>query len=717
VRALVPVQAAIDRGCKRVFALDCNAPYPAASSQAPHQFTAPDGMYGIAVDVLAILLDEIDRANVAPPSPDVSYLWHVQPLFEVEGDLEIDTGAIRVNIDYGYMCAFDCIDGTARTATRQTFLRTTGSQIAVARRDISDRERCLQWVVNLWAQIGKGKINSGTSKNDVVTILDYHRFADGSDQDLNGRVTNLTADLDFGAAFSPYWDNTNLVTIHYLDLVLSDNQPPSVDVGAAVGFLQEMKCGLQPHYQARSIVAGPRSAEPSPDDPTTPDQPWLRWERPDSQAFYGDVWPNGPTCDQSLDDQTLYSAASVQVEAKGTSGWAIQAGPQGARGGYFSPIQLLVPQGQQLVHVTGQFAVKPWGSPWSTSAGASWQTGWQSNAWSPVNLGVEAASVSCCLMADSAVGSLAAVVRVASTDGTSDSLLELAFDGQAQAWSVVGPVTVSGQTITGVTGDPALIQCAFAQQETLELLVPVGDTVQHLSRDLSGGGWAPRSAGISFAPATTPPSPPPPSKLGSASAALAQAPRSIACIQGNYGAPANLEAVVGLGPITQTGISTLESWYYDSWNEGWVRIGAIVPTDGPISGITGNPVLFQSKIGSQGDFELIVPSGDLIVHLFRDNDGARTWRRRGSGVVYAGGTVTGGGIHGPQAIENPMPVAVSAWQGIDGMAGAPNLEAIVRLQPAFELQGQFFEALWFDPVVSAWRSAGPVVVDGTPLTA
>lgn len=718
VRELVPVQAAIDRGCKRVFALDCNAPYPAASSQAPHQAQAPNGMFGIALDVLAILLDEIDRENVVAPSPDVSLLWHVQPLFEVEGDLEIDTGAIRVNIDYGHLCAFDCVDGSVRSAARHAFLRSTGAQIAVARRDISDRERCLRWVVDLWTQIGKGQINKGTSTHDVVTTLDYHRFADGSDQDLDGRVANLTADLDFGAGFTPYWDYTNLVMVHYLDEVLSNKQPPAVDAGTAVGFLQEMKCRLQPLYETRTVVAGPRSIEPSPDDPTTPDQPWLRWERPDSQAFFGDVWPTGPTCDPTLDNETLYSAASVQVEAKGTSGWAVQSGPQGSRG-YFSPIQLLVPQDKKLVHVTGEFGVKPWGSSWAASAGDTWQTGWQSNAWSPVDLGVQASSVSCCLLADSPVGSLAAVVRVASTDGTSDSLLELAYDGQAQTWSVLGPVSVSGQTISGVTGNPVLFQCSFAQQETLELLIPVNDTVQHLSRDLSGGGWVPRSAGVSFAPPSNPPPPQPTSKLGPVSAPVAQAPRSITCIQGNYGAPANLEAVVGLGPITGTGVDSLESWYYDSWREGWFRNGAIVPTDGPISGINGDAVLFQSKIGSRGDFELMVPSGDSIIHLFRDNDGARTWRRRGSGVVYAGGTLTGNGLHGPQVLEKATPVAISAWQGIDGVAGSPNLEAIIRLEPpALEQQsGQFFEALWFDPANSAWKSAGQVIVDGSPLTA
>ena len=64
-------------------------------------------------------------------------------------------------------------------------------------------------------------------------------------------------------------------------------------------------------------------------------------------------------------------------------------------------------------------------------------------------------------------------------------------------------------------------------------------------------------------------------------------------------------------------------------------------------------------------------------------------------------------------------MAVSAWQSIDGVAGSPNMEAIVRLEPPMHRaqNGQSFESLWFDPATSAWRSAGQVIVDGSPLTA
>ena len=65
----------------------------------------------------------------------------------------------------------------------------------------------------------------------------------------------------------------------------------------------------------------------------------------------------------------------------------------------------------------------------------------------------------------------------------------------------------------------------------------------------------------------------------------------------------------------------------------------------------------------------------------------------------------------------PSPVAVSAYQSLDGVAGSPNLEAIVRLQPLpIEQQaGQSFMALWFDPATSTWSSAGQVTVNGSPL--
>jgi hypothetical protein len=470
-----------------------------------------------------------------------------------------------------------------------------------------------------------------------------------------------------------------------------------------------MKCPLQPLHEARIIVAGQRGVQPSPEDPSSPDQPWLRWERPDSQGFFGDIWPSGPSCDASLDQQAMTSVGVAPVETKGTSGWAVPSAGVIGDGYRVNAVQLLVPQSQKLLHLSGVFDTAPPSSaPWLAPSGARWTTTWQANAWSPIELGAPATWVSLCALPDDPVASLAALVRVGSSGGTSDSMLELAFERDSASWVILGPVTVAGEPLSGIAGNPVLFQSSFAQQESLELLVPIGDSIIHCYRDLAAGGWKKRSAGISFAPAPSGQSPSGPA------APEPVAPYAISCFQGNYGAPANLEAVVGLGAIATGTIGSLVAFYFDSWKGAWNEIGPIVPADGALTGISGVPAMFQSKIGRQGDFELLVPAGNLVVHLHRDNDGGMVWKRRGNGVVYEGGTVGG---HGGPMMLAATPVAVAAYQSIDGVAGSPNLEAIVRLQPPIVEQsaGQSFEVRWFDPARQSWGSAGPVALGGATL--
>jgi Patatin-like phospholipase len=734
VRELVPVQAAIDRGARRVFAIDCNAPYPAAGSQAPHETQPPDGLLGIGLDVLAILLDEIGLNDVVMPSPDVAWVWHVRPRFEAEGDMEIDAGAIPVNIGYGYMCAFDAVDGSARTLPRRAVLQSIGERIAMQRRDIADRERCLRWVVETWAIRDKNQVpnfprawkrkvvmtaagipwttadetdlppDDDTLKRALVQLLDYHRFVDKSDHDVASRVANLTADVDVAAGYFPRGFGVS-EDAHYLDDIISDTPPNRTDHATALSTLQSMKCELQPLYQARLDLAGPRCVPASRDDPSTTDQPWLHWERFDSEVFYGNLWPDGPSCTATLDQKTQVSVASAQVESKGTSGWAVQSGA--ASGSFPDRVQLLFPHGETLVHVSGSFA--PTGStitPWLAPSGTKWTTAWETNPASPVQLGATATSVTCCPLPDTAFASLAALVRLQGANDAGDSLLELSYDGVSRTWTVLGPVAVAGAPITSVTGNPVLFQSTFAQQESLELLVPTGDHITHLCRDLPSGAWNQRSDGIDLADPTASSSGP--------MAPTPVSPRAIACFQGNYGAPANLEAVVAVEDVVTSTVTSLQAYYFDAWAQVWKHIGPVQTADGPIDGISGDPVMFQSKAGARGDFELLVPAGDVVHHLYRDNDAAMAWKRRGNGIAYAGGTPGG---HGGPLVISATPVAIAAYQSIDGVIGSPNLEAIIRIHPPLVQQGpgEFFEAHWFDPATQTWHSAGQVTIQGAPL--
>ena len=52
----------------------------------------------------------------------------------------------------------------------------------------------------------------------------------------------------------------------------------------------------------------------------------------------------------------------------------------------------------------------------------------------------------------------------------------------------------------------------------------------------------------------------------------------------------------------------------------WSYQGSIKVGGEPISGVTGDPALIQSTRGDNGNFEMLVPQGDNLVHYVRDND-------------------------------------------------------------------------------------------------
>lgn len=86
-------------------------------------------------------------------------------------------------------------------------------------------------------------------------------------------------------------------------------------------------------------------------------------------------------------------------------------------------------------------------------------------------------------------------------------------------------------------------------------------------------------------------------------------------IQGNFGAHGNLEVVARVGDkLALFWRDSAPSW---AWNGPY----PLVADGTPVSGVTGNPVLLQGKLGTKGHFELLVPRADGgLYHLFRDND-------------------------------------------------------------------------------------------------
>jgi hypothetical protein len=100
-------------------------------------------------------------------------------------------------------------------------------------------------------------------------------------------------------------------------------------------------------------------------------------------------------------------------------------------------------------------------------------------------------------------------------------------------------------------------------------------------------------------------------------------PRGVTFIQSNYigdGVHGNFEAVVRVAPAIATTPDHLDFWFLDSRTSVWNGPFALVADGKPMDGVTGDPVLIQGNWGNQGNFELLVPRGNVIDHFFRNND-------------------------------------------------------------------------------------------------
>lgn len=705
VRELVPVQAAIDLGADRVFALDCNAPFGSGATVWPHDGPGtPSGILPIALTVLSELLDEIDLGDTVPPPDDGPRFWHVRPRFEAEGDMEIDQAAIRINIDDGYMCAFDGVDGVVRSAPRRDLLQQLGTRIAVSRRDIADCERCLQWVVQAWSLVESGT----SSKDDMVDKLNYHRYPGDSDKDT--RIANLTNDLDVGMHWNP-----QVKEARYIDGMLA---PPwqrlaVVQLSDALQTLRTMKADLQPLYEARRTIGGARAVPPDANDATAPDQPWLRWEYPQSsQAFYGDLWPDGFPGGGTLDEQTANQVTARQVESRGTSGWAIRAAVTNADSMPIG-VQLLAASGHELEHLTGEYLPSS-GSAWQPAGGSKWHTTWATVPSTPVDLGAPVGSAVMCWLTGQDSTDVQAIVRITGSGDAGDTLTELAFDPRT-GWTVLGPVTIAEVPLTGVIGDPVLIEARFAQEEGFELLVPLQDRVAHLHRRGTSGDWAPRGTGVMYTAPT-------PTDQGASATTSAQVGVAVACIQANYGLPSNLEAVVAVAPQPGQPANALVALWYDAYARAWQSSEAIQVGGVDLSAISGDPVMLQSSYGRQGDFELLVPAGSKVYHLFRDNDNGMVWKARGGGVMYDADTGGGGSGGGPTALHrvglSPQPISVACWQSISGTPEQTDLHAVLRAtSPAAPTSGNVFLTRRFDSSSQSWSAVDDITVNGQSFTA
>jgi len=197
---------------------------------------------------------------------------------------------------------------------------------------------------------------------------------------------------------------------------------------------------------------------------------------------------------------------------------------------------------------------------------------------------------------------------------------------------------------TGVAGNPVLIQSRFGTKGNFEMVVPSASSgLLHFWRNndaaaLPWSGPTPFGASLGHVDAVT-------------------------MIESNFGSPGNLEVIALVG-----------GHLYEFWRDS----GPAFHWNGPfplVGGVGGNPVLIQSRFGTKGNFELVVPSatGGLL-HFWRNNDAAS--------LPWSAPTAFGGSAG-----------LVSAVSMIESNFGSPgNLEVVARVGSST----QFF-----------WRDSGP----------
>jgi hypothetical protein len=133
IRTLMPIEAAIDAGATRIFAIAAGDP---SLSDEP----SFDNSMFLQIKYRAlteIMLDEILQKELKPRTPYNVPVTLIQSTVHIHDSLTIDPGLISISIDYGYMRAFDAIDG----GLNLTALSTLSDEIIKLRMKIW-REEC-----------------------------------------------------------------------------------------------------------------------------------------------------------------------------------------------------------------------------------------------------------------------------------------------------------------------------------------------------------------------------------------------------------------------------------------------------------------------------------------------------------------------------------------------------------------------------------------------
>jgi len=244
-------------------------------------------------------------------------------------------------------------------------------------------------------------------------------------------------------------------------------------------------------------------------------------------------------------------------------------------------------------------------------------------------------------------------------------------------------------------GNRNFIQGNWGRRGNFELLVPHGNMIRQYFRDNDAPGFPwhfLRAFGYPVLP----------NQLG-------PTPRSLTFLQSNFmgdGVHGNFEVIVRVASPLATEPDHLDFWFLDSRTSQWNGSFPLSADGQAIDGVTGDPVMIQSNWGTQGNFELLVPHGNVMRQYFRNNDDpAFSWhflREFGYPVL-------------PNQL-GPAPRSVAFFQSNflgDGVHG--NFEAIVRVAPALATQPDHLDFWFLDSRTNQWNGSFPLSADGQSI--
>jgi len=131
IREMLPVQAAVDLGATQVYAIACSEP-GVGTSRSFDDSTLTDIASRAMMD---IALNEIQRNDADPPCGWGVDFRLIQPALNIHNTLTVDPGMISISMAYGYMRAFDVVEGNTDTQ-RSEDLRRLSDEITRLRLNI-----------------------------------------------------------------------------------------------------------------------------------------------------------------------------------------------------------------------------------------------------------------------------------------------------------------------------------------------------------------------------------------------------------------------------------------------------------------------------------------------------------------------------------------------------------------------------------------------------